>query len=413
MSDRITNKRLLVLLKHGVAGFALVFALGIFLSPQSAFALDEPVNETPPTEAPLVLPATCTALPGAITPPPTEPETNPETNPEVEPETPAPTPENPAPAVPAWSALNLSTTQFTNSMNLTWNWETPVSTNPDVTYRGFGFALYAGDTLLANGELGPDAKSYAYAVPANGVYRLFVWVLDTTEDPATPEATGCEYADATFDTTPPVVSVDGDGFVSNGNTATTTLSTTETDLTYIWSVTSNGGTATISDINSLNPTVTFFADGTYTFTLTATDSLGNTVVITLVITYEEPFVPGPETPLPPGVPAPVDPYVPPEVIIAESQQKVAVGASYRAAASTDSISNDSDDEDSPLAVANETADDLSAVAAASTAQPIQSSNQGWLILGVPWYWWLLGLAIIISAIQWYRSGAFRKTPDDM
>lgn len=394
MSDRIANTRLYVLLKHGVASFALVFALGIFLVPQSAFALDE---QTPENNTPVALPATCAALIG-ITPPPAE-----------EPVTPGEDEETPAPATPAWSALTLTTAPITTNMNLTWNWQAPVPTDPESTYRGYGYALYSGKTLLASGELGADMLGYSYAAPVNGVYRLFVWVLDTTTDPTTPQATGCEYADTAFDNAPPIISIGGEGFTSSGKTATPTLSTAETDLTYSWTVTSEGGLATISNANVLNPIFTFLRDGVYTFVLTATDTLGNTALVTLTIKYEEPFIPTPEAPITPAVPAPIDPYVPPAVVLAEARRTVAVGASYEAAVSTDVMTNS---ESASSNVAGVNTDDTSSVAAAS-AQPVQRSDQGWVILGVPWYWWLLGLAIIISAIQWYRSGAFRKTPDDV
>ncbi len=398
------------MLKRSVASFAVVFAFAVFFAPQTALALDETPSQ--PEVPTTVLPTTCTALLG-ITPTPEPP--TPQTPPgQTEtPTIPTPPPTTPTPSTPTistWSPLALSTLQSTNNAALSWSWTAPVSTDPAAAFSGYGFALYNGDVLVANGELGAEVLQYAYAAPADGQYRLFVWILDTTENPTTPVATGCEYRDTILDTTAPAVVINGEGFTSNGNTATPSLTTTEADLTYNWAVDADNSFVTISNTAELTPIFTFLKDGLFTFTLTVTDSLGNVATVTLEISYAAPYIPTPEAPLPPVVIAPVDPYVPPAVVLAETKRAVAIGASYEAAVSTDVMS---DDTQIPANSAATSKNDPSAVAAATTSQAVQRSSQGWLILGVPWYWWLLGLAIIITAIQWYRSGAFRKTPDDI
>ena len=367
-----------------MASLAFVFSLSVILAPQAAFALDEPTPEPPAT----VLPATCTAL-----------------------LTTSPTPETPPANEPAWSPLVLTAPQRTNTAPLQWNWTIPTALDAanQSSLHGYGYALFNGDTLVTSGELSADVQQYSYAASSNGTYRLFVWVLDTITDPATPVATGCEYADTTYDTVGPYII--GDSYIIIGNTANPLFSTDETDVTYSWTVNAGDDMVLIDGSTNLNPTFTFLADGAYTFKLVATDSLGNVTNMELIVTYIAPFIPGPEVLLPPTIPAPIDPYVPPAIVKAETERTVAVGASYQAAMSTDVVSDPAGNNASNVASANRDSD--SASSAATGVQPVQSSAQGWLILGVPWYWWLLGLAIIVSAVQWYRSGAFRKSPDDL
>lgn len=374
----------------------LVFALAILITPQTAFAEDTippTTGEETPTEVPpeapaepFELPATCSAL----FVPPAEGEE--------------------APAS-IWTPLAVTGANRTNNASLVWNWTTPTSTVEGATFSGYGYALYSGDTLLTNGQLGPEATQFTYTATgeANG-YRLFVWISDTTTPAAKPTPMGCEYKDTLFSIVKPVIN--GDSWFVDGNTARPLLTTNATDLTYSWVViAANGTSVTIDDPTALNPLFTFLTDGTFTFQLTATDSFGNIndPIVELIITYFEPFTPGPEKPIPPIVtPAPIDQYVPPAVALAEVKRTSAVGNSYVATlggevagTNTEAAANvagATDNNDAPLE---------------NTAQAVQTSSQGWLLLGVPWYWWLLGVAIIITAVQWYRSGAFRRSPDDV
>lgn len=370
----------------------LVFALAILITPQTAFAEDtippttgEEVPPETPAE-PFELPATCSAL----FVPPAEGEE--------------------APAS-IWTPLTVTGADRTNNASLVWNWTAPTSTVEGATFSGYGYALYSGDTLLVNGQLTPEILQFNYAATgeANG-YRLFVWITDTTTPAAEPTPMGCEYKDTLFSVVKPVIN--GNSWYVEENTARPILTTDATDLTYSWVVLAADGTrVTIDDPAALNPLFTFLTDGTFTFQLTATDSFGNIndPILELIITYLEPFTPGPEKPIPPIVtPAPIDQYVPPAVALAEVKRTSAVGNSYVATlggevagTNTEAAANvagTSDDNDAPLE---------------NTAQAVQTSSQGWLLLGVPWYWWLLGVAIIITAVQWYRSGAFRRSPDDV
>lgn len=393
MSDLLTKQQLYVSVKRTIASLVLVFSLAILITPQTAFAEDTippTTGEEAPAEAPAenpVLPATCRVLF-------------------------APLAEGEEAPVSNWTPLALTGADRTNNASLVWNWTTPTSTVEGATFSGYGYALYSGDVLLANGQLTPEITQFSYAATGEAnSYRLFVWITDTTTPAAEPTPVGCEYKDTLFSIVKPVVN--GNSWFVDDNTARPLLLTDATDLTYSWVViAANGTRVTIDDPAALNPLFTFLSDGTFTFQLTATDSFGNIndPIVELVITYFEPFTPGPEKPIPPIVtPPPIDQYVPPAIALAEVKRTSAVGNSYAATLGGEVASTRTD---AAANIAGATDDDNDAPIT-KTAQAVQPSTQGWVILGVPWYWWLLGIAIIITAWQWYRSGAFRKSPDDV
>lgn len=389
MSDLLTKQQLYVLVKRSIASLVLVFSLAVLITPQAAFAQDTippTTGEEAPAETP-VLPATCRALLGSL----------------------AEGEEAPA---SSWTPLTLTGADRTNNASLVWNWAIPTSAVEGASYSGFGYALYSGDVLLTNGQLGPEVTQFAYSATGEvNSYRLFVWIIDTTNPVAEPTPVGCEYNDTLFSTVKPVVN--GDSWFVDDNTARPLLTTDATDLTYSWVViAANGTRVTIDDPTVLNPLFTFLSDGTFKFQLTVTDSFGNTndPIVELVITYFEPFTPGPEKPIPPIVtPPPIDQYVPPAIALAEVKRTSAVGNSYVATLGGEVAATNTDAAANVAGAADAQKD----APITNAAQAVQPSTQGWVILGVPWYWWLLGIAIIITAWQWYRSGAFRKSPDDV
>jgi len=364
----------------------LAIACSFIAIAPSARALDDPSTETPPASQ--TLPESCCAL--------LPPE-------QIPPEgTPVETPSEPAQHT--WSPLQLATAAHTNNSALTWSWQAPVSSVPEATFKGYGYSLYMGNALVESGELTPDTLAYNYTATAQGSYRLFVWIIDTTQGETTPVSAECEYKDADYDSTPPVIT--GDTVVKTGNTATPTVNTDEPSLTYAWTVDAPATSVTVSDATLLTPIFTFLKDGTYTFRLTVTDLAGNTATRDFVVTYLAPFIPNPEAELPESiVPAPVDSFIPVAVTYSQARRQAAAPVYDTSSAPVAPATNQEQ------AVAQATAKD--APADATSPRPVEASTHGWLLLGVPWYWWLLGIAIIISAARWYRSGAFRKTPDDL
>jgi len=89
----------------------------------------------------------------------------------------------------------------------------------------------------------------------------------------------------TIDNTAPVVDITGYG--ANGNVIQPTVTVTESSpVSYLWTPTDPK--VTVSDPTANNPTFTALADGTYTFTLTATDAAGNTGSDSFTFTYTKP-----------------------------------------------------------------------------------------------------------------------------
>jgi hypothetical protein len=92
------------------------------------------------------------------------------------------------------------------------------------------------------------------------------------------------------DNTAPVVTINSFGQTSNVIQPNVTA-TDSSPLTYLWTPTTPG--VTVSNVHALNPTFTVTTDGTYTFTITATDAAGNTGSATFSFTYTTP--PAPQT----------------------------------------------------------------------------------------------------------------------
>lgn len=348
------------------------------LSPQATFAQAAPT----PSETPVFqLPTTCRDVP------PVEEE-----------------PEN------TWSPLTVAAVLSNGTATLNWAWEKPIATDTTATFEGYGYALYNGETLVTNGELDADLQQYTYAPPADGTYRLYVWVLDTTKDPVTPVATGCEYVDTIRDTVGPVIA--GEGYVLTDNKAVPNLTTQEGGVTYAWTVNAADTQVQISNPTELAPTFTFLADGTYVLTLVATDAFGNSTTKELSIAYEKPVIPGRGTQLPPVDPAPAVTETPALPIPVHVQPVATIKQAYQPATTTETYTTTAY---VPTDDTVETTDTTKSADAAvtNTARTIETSTQGWLIFGVPWYLWLLGGAIIVTLVQWYRSGAYRDKPDDL
>ena len=303
----------------------------------------------------------------------------------------------------------------TNNPALQWNWtftppqpaevpEEPTEEPAEEPYvlQGYSYAIYVGETLQSQGVLTADATTLAYAASADATYTLYLWADEGQSEPIY-----CAAADIAFDATPPVIT--NSGYSLNGNVGAPLLTTGEVGLTYSWAVDGLNTGVEISELSALNPTFTFLRDGTYTFTLTAADAYGNSteVLMTITYTYVPPFAPLPgDLPLitEKSMPAPLEEFTP----ITEKKS---------VAANTYSVS---DDFQLPPAVeasvytpAASGADTIAAPEK-EVAGAVAATRDGWRILGVNWYWWVLIAAIIASAWLWvlrtYRS---LHSPDDM
>lgn len=343
-------------------------------APSVALPAEAPATEeTPATEAPIL------EAPAA----PETPVTPPSTEEPGEPEVPA------APAVPL---LKVSEQGPTNNPALLWTWSvTQAEGKEPVVISGYGYTVFKNGELIAQGELTADALSFTHLADGDGVYTFDVWVLPVAaEDPIEHSASGA----VIYDGTGPVIK--NDGITMNGSVGRPQLSSDEPGVRFQWTVAGPLGGATMSDANALAPRFTFSRDGTYTFTLSALDALGNQTIIQYTVTYVVPFIPGPTVPLIPieATPPPIDTYVKP-------QEARWAAATSRTMAPTgdDTVSASVVPQTAVISeeVATTRTDDEGQVQAAAVIAP---STEGWKIFGLTWYWWLLLGAIVASAWLW-------------
>lgn len=146
-------------------------------------------------------------------------------------------------------------------------------------------------TTFANADTGSTTSpvtlgNFDVSGLPDGTYTVHVHGHDRAGN-ATDTAT-----DFIIDRTAPVVAITGYGQAGNIIQPVVTVdgSTSPTGNTYSWSTNPN---VTVSNLNALNPSFTANADGTYAFTLTATDQAGNSSSATLNFTYTSP--PAPDT----------------------------------------------------------------------------------------------------------------------
>lgn len=318
--------------------------------------------------------------------------------------------------------IHFAPTTPTNVSSLQWNWTFTAPAVPPVeeveegeeaeeaeapfVYTRYNYAIYSGDVLQTQGILDPAATTVGYVAPADGTYTLYLWTVEGEADAET--STYCSVASIPLDATPPAVSYQG--HLLDDNIATPLITSDGSDYTYSWTVNRLGGGVRISDPTALAPSFSFQRDGTYNFVLTALDTLGNSTVVEFSITYLAPFVAppnGPEIIPVESIPEPIQTYVPIEEAAPIAQR------TYRPAPSGDGMISPEIDA-SIYSITSEgqeaRANDQKKVAGAA----VSAGSDGWKVLGLSWYWWLLIAAIIVSAWLWltrtYRS---RFSPDDI
>jgi len=288
----------------------------------------------------------------------------------------------------------------TNNPGLNWTWSfAPPEVEPPFVADNYSYAIYQGGTLESQGVLAAGATTLGYAAPTDGSYTLYLWTIEGLNEPSY-----CGIATINLDRTPPAIT--NNGYTLTDSVATPLLSTAETGLTYSWSVNDLGLGVTISDLAALNPTFTFLQDGTYNFTLLATDIFGNSVTVPLTITYVIPFVPPPDDEDPPVVvipeetiPDPVQEYTPITEATPVTSHTPTPTVDGKLPPEVDATLYASTPEGRKAL--NPTEKDVVGVVTAGV--------DGWKIWGVSWYWWLLLVAILSAGTVWIlrvsRSGS--------
>lgn len=296
-----------------------------------------------------------------------------------------------APGVP-------TTTTPTNNTTVTWSWT--ASTDPGSYVSGvekYRYKLTRGSDVVV-GETETTSLSATTVVPGDGDYVLHVWAVDVAGNVGN-ESTGS----VTVDTTPPEVAV-GPTYNATDNEIQPDITATGDPVSFAWTTSVSPSDVTISDPSILIPTFTVHTDGTYSFTLTAKDALGNARTATFTFTYETPV---------------------PETINTETIPVVAEVASFAdVTATTNTTTTDGTAAPSTTALRNAqigaTSDNVLGaqtkksgdVLGAETAAVITPTTQGWKILGVLWYWWALIIAAVIG-IWWLVAGRLRKQAQDV
>gem|GEM_PF-1455687 len=159
------------------------------------------------------------------------------------------------------------------------------------------------------------------------------------------------------------------------------------DITYAW-VASTANPAILTYVSTdKQPVFTPTVEGSYRYTLTTTDRLGNTSTSVFRFDYVA------ELPLLP-------PLV--EVTGGPSALEVAATALPSAVSPTstptrDARSETSEDTKTTNQVLGSTISNTNEPVATTRVAALTPTNSGWSILGILWYWWLLVIAAVIAA----------------
>lgn len=285
----------------------------------------------------------------------------------------------------------------TNNTTIHWSWT--ASTDPGSYVSGvekYRYKLTRGSDLIV-GETETTNLSAATAVPGDGDYVLHVWAVDVAGN-AGSESTGL----VTVDVTPPEVTV-GPTYDIFDNEIQPDIMAGGDAASFAWTTSVSSEDVTISDPLVLRPTFTVHTDGTYEFTLTVKDAVGNETVKTFSFTYETPL---PETINTATIPivAEVTPFTD---VTVTADTATAGGASAQSIV----LRNANDGVPTEDVLGAQTKKN-GEVLAAETAAVIAPTTQGWKILGILWYWWALMIAAVV-AIWWFLARRFGTQAQDV
>jgi hypothetical protein len=235
-------------------------------------------------------------------------------------------------------------------------------------------ALKIDGTDYAAINNGHGTWTYIVTSPlSDGSYTLSATATDTAGNTTSPVAS----SNVTVDTIAPVVTIPT--YSTNGNIITPTVTATDLNspLTYTWAAndSASGTNVTISDTSALEPDFTVNADGTYNFTLTATDPAGNPSSQTFTFTHVTPT-----TPAAPAANVPVS-----------NTPTTGTGFTNVTTAPT----NQGVLGDSTTTPNNTAADNSGTPAVLGTST--DKSSTPW---SLAWYWWVLIVAAVVSFVWW-------------
>jgi len=265
----------------------------------------------------------------------------------------------------------------------------------------YRYELLKDGGVIAAGRTDGADLSLTTEVIDDGTYSLRLWAVDNAGLESEPVTSNT----VTFDTIGPDVTILDP--VYDGNTAQLDVQDNGDIIIYSWTTTESSSTIAISDPGIRNPFVTIYMDGAYTITLTVTDAYGNQTTKTVTITYFAPYVPGSGEPIGPIWTDPV-----------QFDNKVMESETATTTRSSDILAQAAFTE-SPAITSQVTAPLTSntvvepAAIMDTTPSFIAPTSQGWRILGILWYWWLLAAAIVVTAGLWYSTVLRARRAEDM
>lgn len=207
----------------------------------------------------------------------------------------------------------------------------------------------------------------------SGIYTITLDVTDKGNNTFRAETT------VIVDNDGPVVKVTGGNVIIKSGSISPSVEATDAQegITYIWAADEANPGSVDFDSNAKEPVFTPYFEGTYTFYLTATDSLGNATVSEFSFGYARELA---ILPLP---------------IIENLNNKVTPTTQTPAvtSASSNAIAKDTETK---AEVLGSTVVTEGIVPVALPATAISPTTSGWSILGILWYWWLVVIAVIFA-----------------
>ncbi len=216
---------------------------------------------------------------------------------------------------------------------------------------------------------------------ADGVYTIELAARDAADNR---DSNSMKTVTVTVDNNGPTVDVSSYTTLANVITPTVDASDSNGPLTFAWTTTVPDTDVSISDPSVQTPSFTVHKDGTYEFTLTTTDALGNETVKTFSFTYKTPATPVNNT------------------VTTAVAQTPTTGTGFTNVATTDG------DDSGVLGASTKKSDDSNKDSDTLGASTQKSDDKGWNIFNLAWYWWLLILAVIAALIALIASAIRRR-----
>lgn len=186
-------------------------------------------------------------------------------------------------------------------------------------------------------------------------------------------------------------------------------------LTFDWTKDVLDSEVVVSDPNAETPVFDVMKDGTYTITLTVTDTLGNSTTVSQPLSYKAvPATPGSKTPTKPladekNTPLP---FVAGYSVSFDTPGRDNFGLGAVGSANSSRFFGnanilDATQEDASavegLRISN---DGASLFESKPTAAVVTASTNGWKLLGFAWYWWVL--LLVVGVCGWWTLAGLRR-----